>query len=131
MRSTFPFYFSELADKMCPYYLSIGMSAQEYWHGDPELKKFYRQADKLKRQEKNTMLWMQGRYFLDAILCAAPALNPYYKKGAEVHKYPEEPYPLTEKEAKEIERRREEAQMEKAKAMFMAIAQNVKVKGGD
>lgn len=50
----------------------------------------------------NEQLWLQGLYIYDAILDVAPALRAMGAKQPE--KYPNEPYPITDKE---IELRKE------------------------
>ena len=86
--------FTEIFDENCPIYMSYGMTYQEYWYGHPEITKFYRDAHILKNKSRNQELWLQGKYFVEAI---ATALDP--KKN----KYPKEPYeiyPKTEAEKK-------------------------------
>lgn len=52
---------------------------------------------KLKQERENelqnTMMYIQGRYFVDALLCTVG--NMFNKKGAKAIEYPKEPYPLT------------------------------------
>jgi hypothetical protein len=63
----------------------------------------------MKRHEKNYELWMQGRYIFEALRCA-PLLVGFPEKGYKVPSgagYPEQPYPLTEQEAREREIQRE------------------------
>ena len=98
------FSYRELFDKYLPYYLSIGMSADEYWNGDCMLVKAYREAYKYKREMENQRLWLQGLYVYEAIYKLAPVLNPNTKKGTKLEQYSEEPYALTKEE---IERRKE------------------------
>ena len=45
----------------------MGMSADEYWHGSPELMQAYRLAYKIRKQERNWELWLQGLYFCHAL----------------------------------------------------------------
>lgn len=62
---------SEIMDKQCPFYMSIGMSREEYWHGDPMLVKDYleafNQASRRKYDEMNFMAWLQGAYISNAV----------------------------------------------------------------
>ena len=46
-------------------------------------------------ERQNTYLWLQGRYFYDALLCTAPVLKAFTKKGVKPSPYHEEPYPLS------------------------------------
>ena len=83
-----------------PYYLSIGMSAEQFWDGDPNLVKYYRQADEMRIERKNQELWLQGLYIYDALCDVAPILQAMAKKGTKARPYPEQPYPITEKQRK-------------------------------
>ena len=95
------------------------MTAEEYWHGDVDLPRFYRKAQEMKRSQKNWELWMQGRYIFDAIICAFNGdVNKRYETG-----YLDEPYPISQKEAEERERRLEKAQYEKDIALMKARAE--------
>ena len=67
-----------------PYYLSIGMTPDQYWDGDPALVKYYRKADELKWERKNQELWLQGMYFYEAICDASPVLHAFAKKGTKL-----------------------------------------------
>ena len=80
-----------------PEYLAIGMTANEYWNGDPALTSAYRKAWKIKNKTKNQDAWWQGRYIYEAILTALA--------GKEA-KYPKEPHPITREEIDAIEERR-------------------------
>lgn len=87
-----------------PQYLAMGMSYDEFWHGKPSLVRAYRKAWQLRRENRNSEAWLMGLYVYDALMCVAPVMraalsNERPKPG----KYPEEPYPLTEKEAKRRE----------------------------
>lgn len=100
---------AELFTEIFPYYLAMGMSYDEFWHGSPSLVRAYRKAADLKRHERNYELWMQGRYIFEALRCA-PLLVGFPDKGYKVPSgagYSEQPYPLTEQEAREREIQRE------------------------
>lgn len=107
------FQYTEVLERLCPYYLSIGVTYDEYWHGEPERLKFAREADKLMRKRENFDLWLQGRYMYEAIICASPATNPF-SKAKKCYPYPEQPFPLTKEEA---EQRAEEEQIKRYQEM--------------
>lgn len=69
------------------------MTAEEYWHGDADLTKFYRKANKLKIERKNKELWLQGLYIYDAICAVSPVLRAF-SKAKKPSPYPSEPYDL-------------------------------------
>ena len=106
-RSPFSTY-TEQFYEVFPYYLSIGMTYEQFWEGDPELVKYYRKAEELKNDKKNQELWLQGMYIYEALCDVAPILHSMAKKGTKARPYPERPYALTEKqrlrEAEEKER---------------------------
>lgn len=104
-----PVSYSELFYKHLPFYLAIGMPYEQYWNGDCELVKYYREAHKLKRKEKNQEMWLQGKYFYDALCCASPILRAFPKNGTKPEPYTKEPYPLSVKEIKEREEQEAEA----------------------
>jgi hypothetical protein len=96
---------AEIFTQAFPYYLAMGMTYDEFWHGAPSLVRAYRKAYDIKRHEKNYELWMQGRYIFEALRCA-PLLVGFPAKGYKVPSdagYPDMPYPLSEKEAEERE----------------------------
>lgn len=87
----------------------MGMTYDEFWHGEPSLVKDYRKAHDMKRHEKNYELWLQGKYIFDALRCG-PLLVGFPEKGYKPPRgsgYPDMPYPLSDKEAQEREIMRE------------------------
>ena len=106
--------YKEIFDKFLPYYISIGMTPEEYWHGDPKLTIAYREADKLKRKEANFNLWLQGRYIYDALILASPLLRTNLsKQKVTAHEYLERPYDLDEADRKKTEEEKAKAQQQK------------------
>ena len=100
---------AEIFTQAFPYYLAMGMTYDEFWHGAPSLVRAYRKAYDMKRHERNYELWLQGRYIFEALRCA-PLLVGFPEKGYKPPSgagYPDMPYPLSEKEAKEREIMRE------------------------
>lgn len=121
---------------MFPYYLSIGMTYEQFWEQDVELVKFYREAWQLKQQVRNQDLWLQGAYIYEAILDAAPVLHPFAKKGTKPVPYREQPYELfTKKNNRKEQLTKEQQSGNKAKAvmeMFMVnINKKFEKKGGE
>lgn len=112
-----PFPYSEAFERHCPYYLSIGMTWDNFWYDDADMVKAYRQAQRIRNKRENQQLWMQGAYVYKAILCASPILHAFAKAGTKPEPYPDMPYPIDEKDAKEqeIERLKQNA---KAFAQF-------------
>lgn len=84
--------FAELADEMCPQYMSIGVPYHEYWHGDYTQLAHYREAFQLQRERRNYDAWLQGAYFYDALCMASPLLRAFAKPGTKPIPYHKEPY---------------------------------------
>ena len=103
-----------------PYYLSIGMSPEQYWDGDPMLAKYYRQADEIRRTRRNQELWLQGMYIYEALCDVSPVLNAFAKKGTKPNPYIDHPYPLSNKDIKAEKKLREQRDREKAKQYMEA-----------
>lgn len=104
--------YGETFREVFPYYLSLGMTEAEFWDGDCELVRYYRQAAEYRKQRVNEEAWLSGLYIYEAIADLVPVLNPLTKPGTRPTPYPDRPYPITEAERKlrEEEREREEAE---------------------
>lgn len=89
-KKTYTQYFLEAL----PLYLSIGMTAKEFWEGDCCLAVAYRKADEMKRKDerdtKNFNAWLSGMY-------VSAAIASCFSKD---FKYPEEPYKLFKEDEK-------------------------------
>jgi hypothetical protein len=97
------------------------MTEEQYWDKDCNLVKAYRKADELKQERKNQELWLQGRYYYDALLSVAPVLHAFAKKGTKPSPYMEQPYPLTQKSVKAREEAKEKFTYDKNKAWMEAF----------
>ena len=104
-----------------PYYLSIGMTADQYWDGDCALVKYYRKAEELRIDKRNQELWLQGMYVYEAICDASPILHSFAKRGTKPHPYVDRPYSLTEKQREETAKSKEKESFEKGKRMMEAF----------
>lgn len=105
-----------------PFYLSIGMTFEQYWDGDCLLAKYYRKAHQMRQQRRNQELWLQGAYFYEALTDVAPVLHAFAKKGTKATPYLSEPFALTLKEVKERREREEKLKYDKQKARIAAWA---------
>lgn len=114
--------YSEIFERLCPQYMSIGMSYSEFWDGDVSAVRAYREAQELREKQKNRELWLAGLYTYEA-LCDASALFRFtMKKGSiKPEPYPSQPFPIGEEEVVAAERRREE----QMKAEFAAYAERM------
>ena len=107
--------YTEKFYEVFPYYLSIGMSPEQFWDGDVTLTKYYRKADELNRSRRNQELWLQGMYIYEALCDVSPIMNAFAKKGTKPAPYPDHPYPLSTKEIKAEKKVQEKREREKAK----------------
>ena len=98
-----------------PYYLTIGMSPEQYWDGDPGLTKHYRKADELSRRRRNEELWLQGMYIYEALCAVSPVMNAFAKKGTKPRPYTDHPYALTNREREDERKLREKQERDKAR----------------
>ena len=69
--------FAELADELCPQYMSMGVPYDEYWYGDYTQLEHYQKAFELRRERANYDAWLQGAYMYDALCMVSPVLNAF------------------------------------------------------
>lgn len=115
--------YTEKFNELFPYYLSIGMTEEQYWDKDNQLVIAYRKADELRLTRKNQELWLQGAYFYDALCRVSPILHAFAKKGTKPSPYLTEAYSLTEKQAELVQEEKSKKVFDKGKKMmegFMA-----------
>jgi len=108
--------------------MSIGMTYDEFWHGDVSMVRAYRKAQELRDKRKNQELWLQGMYVYEAICDVAPILHAFAKKGTKPEPYAKEPYPITEADVREREEREARIRQERIKAEFAAFAERMRKK---
>ena len=75
--------------------LSIGISYDAFWKMNPHIIMLHIKAHELKYEEENTLMYIQGRYFVDSLLCTVG--NMFSSKNSKTYEYPSEPYELKEK----------------------------------
>lgn len=110
------FTYTEKFEELFPYYLSIGMSEEQYWDKDSRLVIAYRKAEEHRADRRNTELWLQGAYFYEALQRVAPVLHSFAKKGTKPIPYPEEPFSLTKKQEEVKQEKKEKEVFDKGKA---------------
>lgn len=123
--------FSDVLDKLCAYYMALGVSANEFWDGDYTLLKYYAEKHRIAVEQQNEQLWLQGMYFYEALTVA---LAQAFSKHSNA-KYPEKPHRLTplSEEEQEIENQKK---VEEFRAQLMAAcgrfeAKHKREQGGD
>lgn len=112
--------YTEIFESECPFFMAIGMSYQEFWYEDPYLVRYYREAHNYKRKLENEKMWVQGMYFTNAIACCLDKKN----------KYPEKPYDIFPKTARE-KQAEIEANRQKVIEYFNTIKQKWSIKNGN
>ena len=125
------FTYTERFYEVFPYYLSIGMTPEQFWEGDCTLVKYYRQADELRNERRNQELWLQGMYFYEAICDVSPILHAFAKKGSKPHPYPSKPYAISEKQIREERREKEQKLAEKGKRFMEALMHSTNKRFGE
>lgn len=104
--------FSEVFDRLCPIYMAMGCTYEDYWNGDPLIAKYTKESYKLKMKTQNSILWLQGKYIYDALIDVFPLFNSM-AKDHKPYPYHSNPIPLTKEEQKRAEEENAKAQMEK------------------
>lgn len=106
--------YSEIFDEQFPFYLSLGMTVDEYWEGDVTLPYFFRQSYREKHKQEleheNLIAWLQGQYIAEAIATCL----------AKNHNYPKEPYNLQKEEEPKTEAEKQ-IKVQNAAAGFAAF----------
>ena len=125
------FTYTEQFNERFPYYLSIGMTPEQYWEGDCTLVKYYRKAEELRNEKRNQELWLQGMYIYEAICDVSPILHAFAKKGVKPHPYPSRPYAISEKQIKQEREEKERKLAEKGKRFMEALMQSTNKRFGE
>ena len=111
MEQSAPLSDGEICKKFCADYLAMGMSLDEYWNGDAELCRYYRQANRYRREQANQDAWLHGFYVYTALINVSPLFRDWVKN----HKpepYFDKPIPLYEVPKEEKQQRETEAELE-------------------
>lgn len=105
--------------KLCPAYMAMGMTWDEFWHRNTKVHWAYRKAWEQKKAYRNWEMWWQGGYIYEALIKVAPVMRAAFGKGiVEPGKYSDEPYPLSEKEVENRRQMQQKQRMERMLEMF-------------
>lgn len=107
-------------EELCGYYMSLGMSYHDYWDGDNCMTKYYREAEEIKKERRNSELWLQAAYIYEALLDASPVFNPLSKKN-KPFPFRSEPIPITNTGSKKSEERKKKQMLENGKEAMRAM----------
>lgn len=125
------FFLTNEFNKCCPFYISIGMTYEQFWYGDPTMTKAYLEAYKIKekRETEKTkwITWEQGLYVYEAICDVSPILRAFSKTTKPLP-YPEQPYGVEKNEDKTIKKLEDERDMYRTQIFFQNWANEMKKK---
>lgn len=91
--------YTDIFQEVEPWYVSIGMTPDQFWNGPPRLAAVYRKAEEHRARRTNLEAWRMGQYVVSAL--NATVGNMFSKKGSKPIEYLKEPLPLTEAEVEE------------------------------
>ena len=124
-------------EEVCPYFISIGMTYEQFWYDDVSIAKMYLKAFELK-EERETLKgkwarWEQGLYVYEAICKTSPILRAF-SKATKPLQYPEKPYGLEDmKKSKMNNQEIQKMELLKTQIFFenwaKAVSINFKEKG--
>ncbi len=118
-RPPVPFTYTQKFEELCPFYMSIGMTYDQYWNEDACMVVMFRRAYELRQEQENQRLWLQGAYFYEALCCVAPALRMI--KPQKPKPYRSEPIPLQAKHEPPERREDREKKSDKQAKAFMEM----------
>lgn len=106
---------TEVFEKLCPIYMSYGMSYNDFWFGSPYMTKFYKEAHDIvaKKQDENN--WMMGVYVYEALCDVSPILHAFSKRGTKPLPYRDKPLRYDESRDKTEEEKEREIEAERLK----------------
>ena len=114
-----------------PHYLVMGMTAEEYWDGDPWLVKPYREAYRIRMENADRIAdrdaWRMGEYIRQALASVPIVVNGFAPKNHHMYEYPEKPMleKYEEQKKEETQRKQQENQQQLAQAMFQAFTEKI------
>lgn len=125
------FTISKIFHEAFPHYMVMGMSAEEFWDGEPWLVKAYRKAYKIRIENEEKIAdrnaWRIGQYIRFALVSVPITVNGFAPKGHHLQKYPEQPMTMAAEEQKkeEVKKKQEASKQEMAQALFHAFTEKM------
>lgn len=113
--------YTESFERLCPYYISIGMTYDQFWNQDSTMVIAYRRAHEMKLEEDNFRMWLQGRYVYDALCCVAPIFRAFSKAKKPID-YHDQPFMLKTTYSEMRKKQQEQDSDQKARAMLESFA---------
>lgn len=117
-------FLTEVFERMCPYYMAIGMTYDQYWRDDVTMPIMFRKAYNIKQEEKKWQIWEEGVYTYEALCKVSPVLHAFAKNGTKPLPFSSEPHGIEkirenrEKEEKEKVKEEEVVKNERMKAQI-------------
>ena len=113
-------FLTEVFEKMCPYYMAIGMTYDQYWRDDVTMPIMFRKAYKIKQEEIKWQIWEEGVYTYEALCKVSPVLHAFAKNGTKPLPFSSEPHGIQkireEREEKEKIKEEKKADNERMRA---------------
>lgn len=75
----------------------------------------------MRRDRRNQELWLQGMYIYEALCDVSPILHAFAKKGTRPVPYTDHPYPLSDKQVKEVKKDKDREVFDKGKRLMEAF----------
>ena len=115
-------FLTETFERMCPYYMAIGMTYDQYWRDDVTMPIMFRKAYRIKQEEIKWQIWEEGVYTYEALCKVSPVLHAFAKNGTKPLPFSSEPYGIKElrenKEEKETIKEKQIVENEKLRAQI-------------
>ena len=115
--------YAETFEELCPKYMLMGMTYDEYWTRPTRVHRAYRAMWKERCQREEWARWRQGMYTYATLMRMAPLLRASFGKGVvKAEEYLDEPIPLTEQEARERKERKAREAFRRNLARMTAVS---------
>ena len=82
--------------------MAMGMGYDEFWACHPSRYKAYRKASRLRNEERNREMWIQGHYVFEAIATALHNQPAFCTRPPKQIRYLEKPFDLYGKSEEEV-----------------------------
>jgi len=109
--------YDKMCENLCPDYMAMGMTWDDYWNGDPQMTVAFRKMHRLKQESRNQEMWLQGMYIYEALLDVSPMFHDLVKEPKPIP-YPAKPYPISKTDS---EKRKEQEQIENDKKIQAGV----------
>lgn len=106
-------FLTEVFEKMCPYYMAMGMTYDQYWRDDVTMPIMFRKAYKIKQEEIKWQIWEEGVYTYEALCKVSPVLHAFAKNGTKPLPFSSEPYGINKLKEQQDKEEKENKKQEK------------------